>query len=438
MTQQLFAISAKPSRLDRVVSAIVLAGAAVVPVSVSVRGSAVFRLAPELAMVATATIALAVFLVGRLLGPPRRRLTPGRARIASGLAIGAVGWVTVAAVFSNNRAVSFDTLPFVFSVITIALLSALLFGGLTTESVAGIVAAPAFINLVVLALQASRVWNPWTFEGPFSRIYKNALLGNPNDVGAYFVGPAIFMAAMAIGAARGRLYYGIAATAFTGAIVLTVTLTAIASLTLALAALVALRYRRGSFIALIVLGTTFALAASLYRPLTERIVRIAADGDTSRLDTLISFRLPAMVSAWEMFKDDPVTGLGPGIYKLEYTAYRIAATEQYGHWFAQTAPDITAHFAAAHNDHLQILAESGVAGYLLMLGAFLLVGSISFATGEPRSNQERVARLLAFPLCVGLGVTMIAGFPLQLAAPAYTFVLLGGASIAWSSHDDVA
>jgi O-antigen ligase len=95
------------------------------------------------------------------------------------------------------------------------------------------------------------------------------------------------------------------------------------------------------------------------------------------------------------------------------------------------------NFAEAHNDHLQLLAETGLPTYFALMAAIMLVGSISLS---PRpvlmpDNREEIARVLALPLAILLIVVMSAQFALQLAAPACTFVLLGAVCVAWSGDD---
>lgn len=58
-------------------------------------------------------------------------------------------------------------------------------------------------------------------------------------------------------------------------------------------------------------------------------------------------------SSWQMFKDAPWQGIGPGLYGLVYPPYRNADDHSAGHF--------------AHNDLLQILIETGWLGLFLCL-----------------------------------------------------------------------
>jgi O-antigen ligase len=97
------------------------------------------------------------------------------------------------------------------------------------------------------------------------------------------------------------------------------------------------------------------------------------------------------------------------------------------------------NFGETHNDHLQVLAESGLPGYLILLAGLVYVARISFRRKREETDlRGRIASTLALPLVCGLAANMLAGFPLQLAAPAYTYAILGAACIAWRVDDDPA
>lgn len=87
-------------------------------------------------------------------------------------------------------------------------------------------------------------------------------------------------------------------------------------------------------------------------------------------------------------------------------------------------------FAQTHNDHLQLLAETGLPGYL-----FVIAGMGLLAVRIHRRSRG-IVRVLTVPLTILIMVTILAGFPLQLAAPVWTYIVLGGGCLAWSA--DVA
>ena len=73
-----------------------------------------------------------------------------------------------------------------------------------------------------------------------------------------------------------------------------------------------------------------------------------------------SGRLAFAQVSLEMARDFPAFGIGAGGWHYLYPLYRLPAASSY---------DYPLH---AHNDHAQLLAESGVIGYLLLGGAILL------------------------------------------------------------------
>ena len=98
------------------------------------------------------------------------------------------------------------------------------------------------------------------------------------------------------------------------------------------------------------------------------------------------------------------------------------------------------NFAETHNDHLQVLAETGLPGYALLLAGVLLLafpGSRRHkrnAKGGTRVEQT-LARNLRLPLATAFVVLALGQFPLQLAAPRFEFLMLAGLCIAWDKDD---
>ena len=114
-----------------------------------------------------------------------------------------------------------------------------------------------------------------------------------------------------------------------------------------------------------------------------------------------------------MIAANPISGTGLGTFGLAYPAFKT-----YG------STDI---WDQAHNDYLQLLAESGLVGFILLLagmGLFLLRHVLPVLAG-PWRLQEPVA------LGAGLGlVTLLfhalVDFNLQIPSNGLLFVLLGG------------
>jgi len=180
------------------------------------------------------------------------------------------------------------------------------------------------------------------------------------------------------------------------------------------------------------------VAPFTYGPLQRRLTRIIRAATRGEVGQAVSGRLLPFAAAWDMFLDHPLTGVGPGAFKFNYMQYRVELDSRYPRLLA-ASPPTRSNFGETHNDHLQVLAESGVPGFLILLAGLVYVARIGLRpkASEPR-GRTRIAATLALPLVCGLAVNMLAGFPLQLAAPAYTYAILGGACIAWKDDDDPA
>ncbi len=192
------------------------------------------------------------------------------------------------------------------------LLAALLLGGLAESVVAlrqlqaGAVPLATWSDGISMALGAERLYGS---------------LGNPNLLGGYLV-PII---PLAIGATfhwcrwPSRLFAASTAVLATLALVLTYSRGAWLGLGAALASLLLLwgwvtmpklqNRRQALFLVLLVVTLVGAVAlAVLLEPLQVRLVSaLAGRGDSS-----INFRINVWVASWQMFLDNPWTGIGPG------------------------------------------------------------------------------------------------------------------------------
>ena len=84
----------------------------------------------------------------------------------------------------------------------------------------------------------------------------------------------------------------------------------------------------------------------------------------------------------------------------------------------------------AHNDQLQVLAETGVIGYAILIAAF--VAFALTARGARRDPRESFARDAALPLAVSIFVSTLAQFPLQLAVTIVTYATAAGVLRGWT------
>lgn len=418
-------------RFETLIATVLLSGAAVVPMMVSLEGLAVFRFPNELAMITVAILGWVIAGSGLLLRPSSARVMWTHCRIPIVLAAATLGWVLLTAAASDALPLSMKAFPFIASSLSVAVLSSFALRRVSIVAVAAAIAIPVLLNVTVIALQAGRFWNPWVFEYDYQRMYKNALLGNPNDVGAYLTGPLVFFAALAVNGLPRRMLFLLGAIVCLAGIMISETLTAFAGTLVGVTVLGLLRYRiRGVIFPLSIIGI-LVVGTMAYEPLRTRVGYKVLAATNLDIDRVISRRLPAFATAWEMFEDHPLTGVGPGGFKQHYMEYRIKLASSWLRQFHSPYAALEESFREVHNDHLQILAESGFPAYVLLLAGSAAVASISFRRRSPEGEEGKTARLFALPLVASLMVVMITGFPLQLAPSAYTFALLGGACFAW-------
>ena len=111
-----------------------------------------------------------------------------------------------------------------------------------------------------------------------------------------------------------------------------------------------------------------------------------------------------------------------------YMTEKLKAEEAHPQWIRPHTP----MFAQVHNDHLQVLAETGLPGSLLFLGALVLLSAISFRAPATPDERVRFARLLAFPAALTFAVLALAQFPMQLTSPMVADVYLAALCFTWT------
>jgi O-antigen ligase len=397
-----------------------------------------FRLAKEIAFHGAA-ISLAATGALKIIFKPRRHDHWWR-RPEIRLALAAIVWAIAATVFAVNRAVAAASLPWLISTVIIVFATVCLARSRGTIWLTAIV-FPAILNVLILFPQVMGVWNPFSFPpGVKGRRTYTALVGNPDDVGVYLVVPVLAAIAMAATSRRYRVVFAIAATILFTGLIATQTLTAIIACMSAMLVLFVLVNSRMAVAGTLLTFLLVLAVLSLNQPLRKRVsvgIKAASSGN---VNLLLSGRPVAFAAAYEMFKDHPITGVGPGCFKFSYFQYRFKVEEKYPSIAASLPIYQRMNFGEVHNDHLQLLSETGVPGYALFVAACVMLARCSSrkgtradaSQGESRMLRSETARLLALPTAVALVVSALGQFPLHLAAPLFTYLFVGGTCLAWS------
>jgi len=345
----------------------------------------------------------------------------------------AIGWAAVTTILSTNRLLSTDSLITVVAaaIIFIATCVALQSGSMFLVDV---LMFAACCNATLTILQELKIWTPYTGARDVStHMGSVGFLGNPNDVGMYLCGATLLAVAVAVHMRKRRrwIYAAIVMLLMAG-IIASGTKTVVAALGAALIVF-GLAHSRRAAIGVAVLLVAIAIAIAVpSTPLGSGVRTVAhavAERDYAQLS---SERLIPFLTAVEMVRSHPLTGVGPGCFKYLFMSYRLSLEEKYPPAWTKGYP---MNWAEVHNDHLQIAAETGVPGYLLFLGAIGLIG------GAPRREKSSaplavLARSMRWPFAVLVFVLCIAQFPLELAAARLMLLTLSAVCLTWSGRDD--
>lgn len=121
--------------------------------------------------------------------------------------------------------------------------------------------------------------------------------------------------------------------------------------------------------------------------------RIASSFDVQR-DLSNVGRIHRWIVAWELFKQDPLTGIGPNTYAEEYHAYKRASQ------LLDTIRKVDLVYAGVHSEYLTALTEMGIVGLLLLVGLYglTLYYPLRYAFSARDKQVRLVGLLVAVPL----------------------------------------
>ncbi len=292
-----------------------------------------------------------------------------------------------------------------------------------------IVFIPATINATIATLQSTGIWYPWAVDPRMpQRLRTTGLIGNPNELGTYLVVPAVAAIAAAVVWRQHKWLYALATLLIVGV----ASAQSVTPVLAAVAGLFAMTLTGGTRrlrVAAAVAALALVVIATGHPGSRQRFQRLFAAASSERLPEITSFRVMPAAVALSMFRDRPLVGGGPGTFSATYMTNKLKADEAFPHWIRPR----NQVFAQVHNDHLQVLAETGLPGYLLFIGALALLATVTFRVPPASDPRVRFARLFAFPAALTFGVLALAQFPLQLTAPMIADLYLAALCIAWTA-----
>lgn len=113
------------------------------------------------------------------------------------------------------------------------------------------------------------------------------------------------------------------------------------------------------------------------------------ESDASNLE-----RINRWICAWEMFKERPLNGFGPGTYQFKYA--------QFQSWQNKTYISTThGNKGNAHSEYLTYLSETGIIGFLIFIGIVFY----SIHLGLENYYQQKNATIKYIVLSALLGLT---------------------------------
>jgi O-antigen ligase len=284
---------------------------------------------------------------------------------------------------------------------------------------------PATVLGLIGIVQFYGLWQPLEFFGlaAGSRMATTSLAGNPWDLSAYTVLPALVAQAslrrrLREGEIRSRPQgvWGMAAVLviLVYAILITQTLAAVAALALGSLLLWGSLLPRRRALAVLAAG---ALAAAVLvmaiAPLRQRVVMKARQAAAGDWNSVLTGRLDGWRAAVWMLERHPLAGVGHGGYLPEFVPAKLDLIDHGVRFF----PDPSlAVFSNAHNEILTAAAEWGLPG-LLAVAWMLWVVLGALRRMEP---EERV---LGGAGVAALTILSLASFPFHVALVAFPVLL---------------
>jgi O-antigen ligase len=409
---------------------LVLAGAFAIPLVFLRDPSNSFALPKAILLRVEAILLASVVLAAILLGAPIPRRSWRDPWLA--MPMSALAGIMVLTMTSTNRPLSLAALGTAAAtvVVFLATVAAARARGWLLVAVPLTAAAG---NAILVIAEETNLWMPFGVQnGVGHHLQCTALVGNPNEVGSY-----LGAAALACLAAMPRREAGwafprnaVVAVLLVAGLIASQTLTAIVAFVAAGFTMMAMSSWKKAIGIAAVAAVTAAMVIVLIAPFRERAGNVARWMREGAYNTLFTERFTSFAAAWSMFTDHPLTGVGPGVFAWQYYDYKIRAEQRFPllrHVYSRGT-----NYGEVHNDHLQVLAEEGIAGYCGFAALLGALAWISFTGPAGATDRyERFARSLALPLCVFWVVLSIAQFPLETTVVRSLLIHLAAVCVGW-------
>jgi O-antigen ligase len=415
---------------------ICLAGLAVasilfVPLAVTPDAIDRFRVLKESLARATGILgALGVVVAVALGGTDRLRELLQR-RAVTAIAAAATAWVILTTVLSTHRAYSADSLVTFLS--SLFLFLAVWYASRRIGLViVDLLVVAVVVNAGLATLQAYGHWRPFRLspEDP-PHLGTTGLIDNPNVLGSYLALVAVILTVAAI-SVRGvrRWVYGPGAVAAVGGVLVSETRTALIALATGIVLVAIGGTIRRAAVAVVGIALLFGLAVAMKIPVMTRLLEVPRIAQEQGLEIATSGRVAPVLAGLEMLRDRPLTGVGPGAFKARYMEYKLAVFDRYPQLIKGTWGTM---FGETHNDHVQILAETGVVGYALFLAAVVVL--VRAVPKEASDERGRFVLRLALPLAGAVLVLALAQFPFYVPVTRHLLAVMAGLIVGWSDPE---
>ena len=249
------------------------------------------------------------------------------------------------------------------------------------------------------------------------RISLTSLAGGAFDLSAYLVLPCLLaQVAWLHGPAGWRIAWGATAILLAATVALTQTLSAAVALVVGSILLWRRRLSPRRWAMAFGIVVAVALVAGLaIEPLRDRVAKKVDNVAEGDINQLLTGRLDAWRGAWWMLTQNPWTGVGQGAYRAEYGEARLALHQEGVRFYRRQHQP---YFVNAHNEPLEVAAETGIPGTLA-----LLFGLAVLARSLRRGNwNEEEASLFPAVLAV-IGILALTNFPFRVALVGYPMIL---------------